>query len=87
MLRYKTSDYMAWFFELGFKVVKVFLKHGPDEGFAGLNKNVEIVTLPGTPVIKNGRVKPSDASGFGTEVDLNWIEGRAFCLTFGYLIF
>jgi L-rhamnonate dehydratase len=43
MLRYKTSDYMDWFLELGFKAVKVFLRHGPDEGLAGLNKNVEIV--------------------------------------------
>ena len=43
MLKYKTSDYMDWFLELGFKAVKVFLRHGPDEGLEGLNKNVEIV--------------------------------------------
>ena len=43
MLRYKTSDYMDWFLELGFKAVKVFLRHGPEEGLAGLNKNVEII--------------------------------------------
>jgi len=43
MLKYKTSDYMDWFLELGFKAVKVFLRHGPDEGISGLNKNVEIV--------------------------------------------
>ena len=43
MLKYKTSDYMDWFLELGFKAVKVFLRHGPEEGISGLNKNVEIV--------------------------------------------
>ena len=43
MLKYKTSDYMDWFMDLGFKAVKVFLRHGPEEGLAGLNKNVEII--------------------------------------------
>ena len=43
MLKYKTSDYKDWFLELGFKAVKVFLRHGPEEGISGLNKNVEIV--------------------------------------------
>ena len=43
MLKYKTSDYMDWFLDLGFKAVKVFLRHGPEEGISGLNKNVEIV--------------------------------------------
>ena len=43
MLKYKTSDYMDWFLELGFKAVKIFLRHGPEEGISGLNKNVEIV--------------------------------------------
>ncbi|MAG35008.1 MAG: L-rhamnonate dehydratase [Dehalococcoidia bacterium] len=43
LLQYKTSDYLDWFLELGFKAVKVFLRHGPDAGLAGLNKNVELV--------------------------------------------
>ena len=43
MLKYRTSDYMDWFMDLGFKAVKVFLRHGPEEGLAGLNKNVEII--------------------------------------------
>ena len=43
MLKYKTSDYMDWFLELGFKAVKVFLRHGPEEGLSGLTKNVDIV--------------------------------------------
>ena len=43
MLDYKTSDYLEWYLELGFKAVKVFLRHGPDAGLAGLNKNVELV--------------------------------------------
>ena len=43
LLKYKTSDYIDWFLELGFKAVKVFLRHGPDEGISGLNKNIEIV--------------------------------------------
>ncbi len=36
----------------------------------------EMVTLPGTPVIKNGRLIPSDAPGFGIEVDMDWLEER-----------
>ena len=46
LLKYKTSDYIDWFLELGFKAVKVFLRHGPDEGISGLNKNIEIVAKP-----------------------------------------
>ena len=43
MLKYKTSDYIDWFMELGFKAVKVFLRYGPEDGISGLNKNIEIV--------------------------------------------
>ena len=32
--------------------------------------------LPGTPVIKDGYVAPSDAPGFGMEFDLDWLEER-----------
>ena len=37
----------------------------------------EMALLPGTPVIKDGYLKPSDAPGFGIEVDLDWLEERA----------
>ena len=37
----------------------------------------ERVTLPGTPVIKDGYLIPSDAPGFGIEVTLDWLEERA----------
>ena len=43
LLTYTTRDNMDWFLELGFKAVKVFLRHGPEEGIAGLRKNEEIV--------------------------------------------
>lgn len=33
--------------------------------------------LPGTPVIKNGYLVPSDAPGFGIEVTKEWLEERA----------
>jgi len=36
----------------------------------------EMVVLPGTPVIENGRVTPSDAPGFGIEATLDWLEER-----------
>ncbi|MEE2659620.1 MAG: enolase C-terminal domain-like protein [Candidatus Latescibacterota bacterium] len=36
----------------------------------------EMVILPGTPVIENGYVKPSDAPGFGLEITREWIEER-----------
>ena len=34
----------------------------------------EMVKLPGTSVIKDGYVAPSDAPGFGLEIDEAWIE-------------
>lgn len=36
----------------------------------------ERVVLPGTPVIKNGYLIPSDAPGFGIEVTKEWLENR-----------
>jgi len=37
----------------------------------------EMVLLPGTPVIRNGRLTPSDAPGFGLEITKEWLEERA----------
>ncbi len=37
----------------------------------------ERVVLPGTPVIKNGYLIPSNAPGFGIEVTKEWLEERA----------
>lgn len=37
----------------------------------------ERVVLPGTPVIKNGYLVPSDAPGFGIEVTMDWLESKA----------
>jgi L-rhamnonate dehydratase len=37
----------------------------------------ERVSLPGTPVIKNGYLTPSNAPGFGIEVTKDWLESRA----------
>ena len=34
----------------------------------------EMVKLPGTAVIKDGYLVPSDAPGFGLEIDEAWIE-------------
>lgn len=34
----------------------------------------EMIKIPGTGVIKDGYVKPSDAPGFGMEIDATWIE-------------
>ena len=36
----------------------------------------EMVVLPGTPVIEDGYVVPSEAPGFGFEFDLDWLEAR-----------
>ena len=35
----------------------------------------EMTLLPGTPAIENGYLVPSDAPGFGIDVDLDWLEG------------
>jgi L-rhamnonate dehydratase len=37
----------------------------------------EMTWLPGTAVIKNGFLVPSDAPGFGLEVTLEWLESAA----------
>ena len=36
----------------------------------------DMVRLPGTAVIKEGYLVPSDRPGFGIEIDLEWIEDR-----------
>ena len=40
---YGVENSIDWFLELGFKAVKLFVPHGPQEGIAGLNKNVDLV--------------------------------------------
>ncbi|MXY19727.1 MAG: mandelate racemase/muconate lactonizing enzyme family protein [Dehalococcoidia bacterium] len=42
-LTYGTENYIEWFLELGFKAVKLFVRHGPEDGIEGLNKNEELV--------------------------------------------
>ena len=37
----------------------------------------EMVLLPGTAVIKDGYLVPSDAPGFGLEVTKEWLEAAA----------
>lgn len=37
----------------------------------------ERVVLPGTPVIKDGYLVPSNAPGFGIEVTMDWLESKA----------
>ena len=37
----------------------------------------EMVVLPGTAVIKDGYLKPSDAPGFGIEITKDWLEAAA----------
>ena len=34
----------------------------------------EMIKLPGTPVVRNGYLVPSDAPGFGIEVTREWLE-------------
>ena len=36
----------------------------------------EMVYVPGTPVIRDGYLTPSDAPGFGIEATLDWLEDR-----------
>ena len=36
----------------------------------------EMVKIPGTPVIKDGYLTPSDAPGFGMEIDQSWIDSK-----------
>ena len=35
----------------------------------------EMVEIPGTAVIENGYLVPSDAPGFGMEITKEWVEG------------
>ena len=43
LLTYSTKDNMDWFLELGFKAVKLFLRHGPEDGVAGIGRSEELV--------------------------------------------
>ena len=36
----------------------------------------EMGYVPGTPVIRDGHLVPSDAPGFGIEATLDWLEDR-----------
>ena len=48
------------------------------EGFSAPGVPLEeMVRLPGTAVIKDGYVVPSDAPGFGLEVSMEWLESAA----------
>jgi L-rhamnonate dehydratase len=42
-LSYGVEHSIAWFLELGFKAVKLFLPDGPDAGIAGLRRSEELV--------------------------------------------
>ena len=42
-ISYGTENSLEWFLEVGFKAVKVFLRHGPEDGIEGLNRNEELV--------------------------------------------
>ncbi|MBI2942382.1 MAG: L-rhamnonate dehydratase [Chloroflexi bacterium] len=42
-LSYGTEHSLAWFRELGFRAVKVFLRHGPVSGLEGLRRDEEVV--------------------------------------------
>lgn len=42
-ISYGIPNSIEWFLELGFKAVKVFVRHGPLDGISGLRKNEELV--------------------------------------------
>ena len=42
-LSYGTENSIAWFLELGFKAVKLFLRDGPESGIAGIRRAEELV--------------------------------------------
>lgn len=42
-LSYGTENSVAWFLELGFKAVKLFLREGPESGLAGIRRAEELV--------------------------------------------
>ncbi len=42
-LSYGTEESVAWFLELGFEAVKVFLRAGPEAGIAGIRRSEELV--------------------------------------------
>jgi len=42
-IAYGTEHSIAWFLELGFKAIKLFLRDGPETGVAGIRRNEELV--------------------------------------------
>jgi L-rhamnonate dehydratase len=42
-ISYGTENSIDWFLELGFRAVKLFLRHGPEDGLEGLRRNEQLV--------------------------------------------
>jgi L-rhamnonate dehydratase len=43
IIDYGTENSLAWFLELGFRAIKVFLRHGPESGVEGIRRDEELV--------------------------------------------
>jgi L-rhamnonate dehydratase len=71
---YGIENSLKWFLELGFKAVKVFLVHGPDEGLEGLRRNEEDVALARRTVGDEVEVAVDAWMGLDVEYTVRLVE-------------
>ena len=74
MLTYGTENYIDWFIELGFKAVKVFVRHGPEDGIDGLRKNEELVARTREQVGPDVEVAVDSWMSLNTEYIVRLVE-------------
>jgi L-rhamnonate dehydratase len=73
-LSYGLENSLRWFLELGFKAVKVFLTHGPEEDLEGLRKNEEMVALARETVGDDVELAVDSWMGLNQEYTVRLVE-------------
>ena len=76
MLTYGTENYIEWFLELGFKAVKLFVRHGPEDGIEGLRKNEELVARTREQVGPDVEIAVDSWMSLNTEYIVRLVEAR-----------
>lgn len=73
-ISYGTENSIAWFLELGFKAVKLFLRYGPEEGVEGLRKNEEVVAKTREQIGPNVELMVDAWMGLNVEYAVRLVE-------------
>ena len=73
-LSYGMENSLQWFLELGFRAVKIFLTHGPEEDLEGLRKNEEQVARARETVGDNVELSVDSWMGLNQEYTVRLVE-------------